>query len=237
MVSLEFTSMKIKKFMIDEYGLNYSVGINQINIDINAIMKKYGLKQEEDVIDTIFSLIENLENKYNRTMVQFFSDKYIVSEDHVYNACYFVQKAFKANMNISNKKHIEFLLYLSANRQIKIGIENFGIKFNEIKKGRLNYCIISSEKNIIQIDQEIINQLLANIVNFNLNEGNADKCQDIKILFGFSDKQISVILKSYSLQNSNNSLLWNNLAYIKIALNDLICEQMALLTLEKVKVE
>ena len=148
-----------------------------------------------------------------------------------------MEKAFLKNLNISNKKNIEFLLYLATNRQIKIGIKAFGIKDEEVKKGELIYCIISPENNVDKINKEMIHILQAEEVALNLNIRSLDKFNKIRTFFGLSENHIITILKSYGISSKNNNIMSNNLEDLYVALNDLICEKMTLLSLEKIKLD
>ncbi len=215
--------MIIKEFDIPDLKLNYFVGINQIKL----MDKKYDLNQ-------IFDLIESLQKSYEGSLVQFFNDKYVLNQDHVFTACYYVQKAFLNNSNISNKKNIEFFLYLATNRQINPSIKNFGL--NEMHN-ELNFCIISPKNNISEINNAIKNSLGNAEKKITLNDKSIEKYNKIKEYFKISENQLRVVLNSYSSTNFNNSQIDGNLDNLYISMHDLICEKMALLSLEKIKVQ
>ena len=99
--------MITKKFTIDDLGSTYSVGINQININVDKLIENYKLKNEKDTLNYIFNLIKEIQGNYEDIIVQFFSDDFISNLDHIYTACYYIQKAFFNRVNISNSKNIE----------------------------------------------------------------------------------------------------------------------------------
>ena len=115
--------MIIKSMKIDELELNYSIGINQIKIDLDNLVGLHKLNNENEILDFLLNLCEEIQDIYGDTMVQFFSDEYVLSQDHILTASYYVQKAFYNEANISKSKNIEFLLYIATQRQIKNAIE------------------------------------------------------------------------------------------------------------------
>jgi len=214
-----------KNFYINDLNLKYLVGINQIHIRL------------EISLDFLFNLIEKIQNDYKGSLVQFFTDKYVLNQDHIFMACYYVQKAFINKINISNKKNIEFLLYLATKRQIKNAIEAFGIKNSDLKSGNINYSIVSNENNLNKINEEILQTLEATEIEITLNEQSIKKFNQIKSYFEISNNQINAVLNSYGVNEVSNELISNNLDSLFLALNDLICEKMALLSLEKINVD
>ncbi|MFX0187510.1 MAG: KEOPS complex subunit Cgi121 [Candidatus Hodarchaeota archaeon] len=213
--------MIVKDFYISDLDLMYFIGINQIHSELKISL------------DFLFNLIEKIQKDTN-TMVQFFSDKYILNQEHLFTACYYVQKAFFNKVNISKRKNIEFLLYLASKRQIKNAIEAFGINDSDLESGMISYIIVSNENNLNKINDEILQNLKANEIEITLNNKNAEKFNQIKSYFEISNNQINAVLNSYGVKNFSNKLIPNNLDNLFLALNDLICEKMALLSLEKI---
>jgi tRNA threonylcarbamoyladenosine modification (KEOPS) complex Cgi121 subunit len=216
--------MIVKDFYISDLDLMYSIGINQIHSELKISL------------DFLFNLIEKIQNDTN-SMVQFFSDKYILNQEHLFTACYYVQKAFFNKVNISKRKNIEFLLYLASKRQIKNAIEAFGINNLGLESGEMSYIIVSNENNLNKINDEILQNLKANEIEITLNNKNAEKFNQIKSYFEISNNQINAVLNSYGVKNFSNKLIANNLDNLFLALNDLICEKMAILSLEKIRVD
>ena len=222
--------MIVKEFTIDDLSMKYHVGINQIKFDYLDILKSNNLKNEEDVLTFLFNLIDTIQSKFKDCVVQFFKTKYILNPEHVFLACYFVQKAFYRNINISNKKNIELFLYLSAKRQIKNGIDAFGVSIEDLKSSILTYCIISPDNNLNQINKELFQHLNANEIDFNLEINDIKKCDTIKDFFELSNNQIKTVLKSYNKAGGQENIRLSNQV---LAMQDLICEKMSILGLEK----
>ena len=201
---------------------NYYIGINQIEIDPKEVQ-----------LNKLVELIEVIQSHYEDTILQFFNDRYILNLEHILHACYFVQKAFYTKINISNKKNLELLLYLAAKRQIKLSLECFGVNKYNLQNRRISFCIISLEDNIQQVNIEVNNYLLSNDISLDLENLSMDKFKIVKKYFEFSDNQILTVLKSYGYKNDIIDIKSLNLENLYVALNDLICEKMALLSLEK----
>ena len=215
--------MIIEEFLIEDMKLKYSVGINQIRLDSRDIE-----------LEKLLNLTKEIQNKYKDSYLQFFNEKYVLNTEHIYHACFFTQKSFYYKTNISNQKELEFLLYLATKRQIKDVIKDFGINLEYIKKGLINFCIISSNEIINKISNNVNSVLKAIETKFNLNNLNIEKYHIIKKYFGFSENQINSILKSYNIKIDIENPNKDNLQFLYLTLNDLICERMALLSLEKV---
>ena len=218
--------MIVKNFNITELELTYFIGINRIKINANVY-----------TIDQLFELSDKIQNKYSDSILQFFNENYILNTEHIFNACYFSLKAFHYKKNISNKKEIEFLLYLATKRQIKSAINDVGINNSNIQNGIVNYCIVSYVDNVSVINNAIKEALNANEIKFTLTQENADKFKIIKEHFEISDEQIKIILNSYGIKKDIEVLLKENIHSLYSVLNELICEKMALLSLEKIAID
>jgi tRNA threonylcarbamoyladenosine modification (KEOPS) complex Cgi121 subunit len=223
MVRLEFSNMIIKKFEIKEREITYYVGINQLKINPQLF-----------TLTQFFKIIE--EKKNNDLVIQIFNNKHVLNSEHVFNACYFLQIAFLNNINISNKKNIELLLYLATKRQIKIAIQDFGINEGEFNTGLINLCSISSKDNLDLINREIEKLLNANKLKLTLDNYSFKKYEMVKRYFNISDNQINSVLNSYGTK-VNAKIRDKDIPVLYIALNDLICERMALLSLERVTLD
>jgi hypothetical protein len=101
----------------------------------------------------------------------------------------------------------------------------------------MSYIIVSNENNLNKINDEILQNLKANEIEITLNNKNAEKFNQIKSYFEISNNQINAVLNSYGVKNFSNKLIANNLDNLFLALNDLICEKMAILSLEKIRVD
>jgi tRNA threonylcarbamoyladenosine modification (KEOPS) complex Cgi121 subunit len=229
---LEFASMITNEFTINELNMIYHVGINQINFNLKNFLDSNDLKTEDSALDYIFSLIEIIQGKFKDSVVQFFKNNYVLGKKHVFLACYFTQKAFYQKYNISNSKNIELLLYLSAKRQIKSGIDTYGISVDDLKSSKLTYCIMSPNDNLTAINKEICKLLNAGKIELDIDSIDTKKWELIKEFFEISNDQINIILKSIGKTEVREP---NDLTLKILALLDLICEKMALLSIEKTK--
>lgn len=227
--------MNIREFNIEDINLKFFVGIGQINFNLTQFLKLNKINNEEEALTSLFNIIEEIQGKNENSMIQFIKDKYLLNKDHLFTACYFLQKAFYYNTNISNKKSIELLLYLSTNRQINKAIEAFGIDINDLRSGKLTICIISQINTLKMVNSELLHILKANEIESTINTITIDKMKIIKQYYEISDNQIFSVLNSYGVKEINDQISKIDLDSISLALYDLLCERMSLLNLEKVK--
>ena len=233
---MEFTCLIIKDFYIEEMELKYFVGLNQINLDTNRILGTHEIKGKEDLFEYLFGIIEHIQKKNDDLIIQFIKDTYILNQDHIFTACYYLQKAFYHRTNISNSKNIELLLYLSTKRQISKGMKSFGIDTQDLKKGKLTTCFISPIDNLEQINRDLLHALKTNEVEFTINDLTLEKIKGINRYYDINNAQIKSILNSYGIKDKDILTQVNNLHDLSLATFDLICEKMALLNIEKKKV-
>ncbi|MEE9377410.1 MAG: KEOPS complex subunit Cgi121 [Candidatus Lokiarchaeia archaeon] len=225
--------MIIKSFNINEINLKYFVGINQIKINSGKLLDLYDIDNQEEALTRFFSIINKVQNNNENSVIQFIKDKYILNQDHIFTACYYLLKAFQQNINISNKKNIEFLLYLAANRQINKSIEAIGIDYSQLIHNKLTLCIISPFENINSTCAELLTILNAVETELTINNQSQTKFNLIKEFFRITDNQINSVLKSYGNEMKKSSE--TKLSSLFSALFDLICERMALLNAERKK--
>jgi tRNA threonylcarbamoyladenosine modification (KEOPS) complex Cgi121 subunit len=77
------------------------------------------------------NLNEELESKFN-VSCQFFNSENLAGEGHLQHILTHIRNAFDQNVNISNQRSIEFLLYLSGQRQIAIALNSVGLNTSSI---------------------------------------------------------------------------------------------------------
>ncbi len=224
--------MIVKEYNIQESNLHYFIGINQIKIIINKFIDVKKIDNKAEVLNQFFKIIKQIQNKYENSVIQFIKNKYLLNEDHIFTACYYLQKAFLQNKKIANNKNIELLLYLAANRQISKSLEGFGIDYSDLSKGKLTYCIISPKNNLNNIYINLSEVLCAEDDELTINNESNTKSNLIKEYFEISDNQVDCVLKSYGFNISKSDLSLNS---VNLALYDLICEKMALLYVEGAK--
>ncbi|MCJ7647725.1 MAG: hypothetical protein MUP85_03840, partial [Candidatus Lokiarchaeota archaeon] len=203
--------MITKSIIINEIDLKYSVGISKILLGLSSLS-----------LEDLFKLVEDIQKDKKGSMIQFFNDEFILNSEHVFNATYFTIKAFNNEINISNQKNLEFILYLATKRQIKQSLNDFGLNFTHISNKELTYCIISPSTELSLIDEVILQKLNAKHLTLDLNKKNYDKFKRVKDYFQISDNQISVVLKAYGLNLLSKTPTKEDLINLYQALNDLI---------------
>lgn len=227
--------MIVREFYIKELGLRYFVAINQFNFDLHHFLERYKITSKEEVLNHLFKIIQKIQDNNNESVIQIVNDKFVLNQDHIYIACYYMQKAFFRKTNISNTKNIELLLYLSTYRQISKAIETVGINSQDLKEGNIIICIISPIDNTIKINKEILQILNANETELTLNNMTREKIKKIIENYDILDSQIKPVLNSYLNKKRSKNDLDNEVEFLSSAVFDLICEKMALLNLEKIK--
>ncbi|MBD3254787.1 MAG: hypothetical protein GF383_06825 [Candidatus Lokiarchaeota archaeon] len=232
---MEFPSLIIQYFDIEELNLKYYVGISQILFDCSSLMKTLNMKTKKQLLDYIFDLIEQNQSKYNLAF-QIISPNHVLNQDHIYAACYYLKRAFATKTNISNNENIELLLYLSASRQIKVGIDRFGLNTQVLKDGKLLLCAISEKNNVEKSILDVNNKLSGNEIKPFHGINSLENFTKIKNLFEFNENQIFTILSSNGIDISSKNLNELDLDALYLSLEELIFEEMALLSLEKINI-
>ncbi len=226
--------MILKEFDINGLNLIYFVGLGQINFDFSRFLKINDLKKDKEGLDKLFNMIEDLQEKREDLCIQFINQNYIINQDHIYTACYFVRKAFYDKLNISNRKNLELLLYLAGVRQIKNAIESFGITIDQLKGGSLTYCVIANtSKEVESLNLKLLEKFEARDTPLTLNALSIENFLKIKQYYEFTDEQVKIVLKAHDLFENYKSLNSVNVKSLFFALNELVCEKMALLSTEK----
>ena len=218
--------MIAKKFNIKNKNLKYFVGINQIKFKSDQFIQNSKI---HTLLDQFFKTINERQTQFHNCSIQFMKDTYILNQDHIFTACYHVQRAFNKRLNISNKKEIELLLYMATNRQISKSIQTFGLDSSVLSKGKLTYCIISQFNNLNIINDDILEVLKAKEELLTINALSNEKFNLIKEFYEISEQQIRCILESYGIETNKNNL---KLSFKYSALFELICEKMVLVSVE-----
>ncbi len=224
--------MIVKEFYIEDLSLNYFVGITQVKIDLEKFLHYYDIDNEEKALIKFFNIIDEIQDRNENLMIQFVKDKYILNQDHIFIASYYFQKAFKQKINISNKRNIEFLLYLAINRQIIKSIQAFGIEFSDLKNSLLTLCIVSPFDAINSVWNDLFSVIFAQEQKLTIDHQSLAKYNVIKEFYEISETQINSVLRFYEIDK--NKLVFN-ISLKFSALYDLICEKMTLLSVEKTR--
>ena len=218
---MEPPRLNVKKFHLKELGLNYSIGMNRVKVKPDSIH-----------LDDLMELIDMLEARHDGAVIQFFNPHLLLSEEHLYIASYHALKGFKTGINISNNEHIELFLYLAANRQISASIEAFGVKRGDLKRAELCYCIISEDSSIQSINEEILESLQALPIEMDFKETTLEKIKQVMRFFEISKDQLRSVYASQGINPTQAKEANSDPKSMVGALIDIICEKMALLSLE-----
>jgi len=216
--------MIVQEFSFPKDKLHYFIGIGTL-IDMKV------------ELDDIFDLIELLQNRFEGVMLQFFNPRLILSYNHIFYAAYHTLKTFHLKTNISNKMGIEFLLYMAASRQIKRALEYYGITMQQLNLGTIDFCIISMNTDLEIILKDLLSKINVKERDLELAKKSYAKYENIREYFGINENQIKVILKSYGVNFNDILSTKNKKNYLNLAIEDLICEKMVLLSLEKISNE
>ncbi|MFW5895638.1 MAG: KEOPS complex subunit Cgi121 [archaeon] len=227
-----------KKFAIDIDGsqISYWVGLDQFILNLNKYLSQNNLKNEDEVLPSLIRKISRAQDKFPGSYIQLFDNRYLLNARHLYLAIYFMQKAFRYSINISNKPNIELLLYLAARRQIKRALNAFGLNILELDGKLVSLCIVSSTNNLNKIKDHILSQIIHYPPEkININDLSLKKLKRVRNFYKINKKQVQVLFRSYNF-NFKGLSNENNLAEYTHILNDLIAEKMAKLSLEKINV-
>jgi tRNA threonylcarbamoyladenosine modification (KEOPS) complex Cgi121 subunit len=229
--------MIMQKFQtkISKNEISYFVGYDQVYLDIDKYKLENQLKTNEKVLQKLISQISQIQNQFEGVNIQLLDHSYLLNQRHLFLGCYFMQKAFKLGLNISNKRNIELLLYLAGKRQIKRALKAFGLKIAKLDDKPITFCILSPKNNLNDI-RKTIQQIISNhfVKHIDISDLNLEKLERIRNFFNFNLNQLQVLSNSYNFNfkeiSKNEQHLEN---YAKI-LGDLISEKMSKLSLEKI---
>ncbi len=217
---------------------NFFLGFDGLHVNLDEIREKHKLSENSQVVDCLLNLITDVNKKYPQATLQIFNPELLLSKDLIIRAFYHAQKAFDANINISNQKNIELLLYLSTTRQISEAINRFGIEINTKKSNsilELVYFIANNEDTIEIIKDELMKNICTKEGSSIITEISIEKIAKIIDTYGIKTNQIGVVFQSYDIPfKYENALEKNNLNDLCNAIQDILLEKMALLSLEKI---
>lgn len=116
----------------------------------------------------------------------------IATWEHIFFAALYAMLAVKQNRAISNQLALEILLYISAQRQIKVALEEFGVKTGN---GTL-MVLGDSEETLIQVSEECQITLEATPLDEVLTIFDDAKWAAIQDYFQINDSEIDAIALS-----------------------------------------
>ena len=96
--------------------------------------------KESSYMNQLIQLKREIMKKFNVSF-QMFNSKFVISENQLKYILHHVYSTFSLKSNISKHNEVEFLLYLSHERQITKAIEKVGVK-NPNEKNEISYAEI-----------------------------------------------------------------------------------------------
>ncbi|KKM77309.1 hypothetical protein LCGC14_1371420, partial [marine sediment metagenome] len=84
--------MIIREFNVRDFNLKYFVGINQIRFDLDYFLNVFDTSNEKELLDQFFKTVDDVQQQFKNSVLQFIKNKYVLNQDHIFIACYFLQK-------------------------------------------------------------------------------------------------------------------------------------------------
>ena len=159
------------------------------------------------------ALLKKIRSKSDTNVsVQFFNAKLICTWEHIYFAVLNALMMFGTKRNISKNLAVEVMLYASAQRQIRKGINFIGVKPD---CQNLAVVVIGETLKGVKTTVSAISELFGQQPNEKVLELSIEKVQEIRRAFIITEKELKVVTKKDDAQR---------------ALIDLVIERMALLS-------
>jgi tRNA threonylcarbamoyladenosine modification (KEOPS) complex Cgi121 subunit len=158
-------------------------------------------------------LLKKIRSKSDANVsVQFFNAKLICTWEHIYFAVLNALTMFATKRNISKNLAVEVMLYASAQRQIRKGINFIGVKPG---CRNLAVAVIGETSKGVKTTVSAISELFGQQPNEDVLELSIWKVQEIRRAFMITEKELKVVTKKGDAER---------------ALVDLVIERMALLS-------
>ena len=106
---------------------------------------------------------------------QIFQKDWILSNQHIFLILSNITQAFKSKSNISHNENIEFLLYLSIQKQINQAIKLVGVNFTKIQANPLDFAqiIFGQGENVKESVEFLLNLKIQTIHAFNFKNSHS----------------------------------------------------------------
>jgi tRNA threonylcarbamoyladenosine modification (KEOPS) complex Cgi121 subunit len=167
-------------------------------------------------LQQVIKTLNRIEQRYGVT-IQTCDASRIATWEHIFFGALYAILAFKQNRTISNQLSLETLLYISAQRQIKVALAEFGIRV-----GNSALMILGDSEEILMQALEECQTLLAGTPSDEvLTIANETKWAAIQDYFQISECEIDAIALSGAKESREEALF-------KLVLN-----RVALVTCEK----
>ncbi len=166
-------------------------------------------------IREVDQILNSARGRLDGVAVQLFAAKLVAGWQHLYFAALNALKAFKNKTNISRKLAVETLLYVAAQRQIRVALDLVGIKQDS---RRIAVLLIADKERDAENSLEEISKLIPGKRDDNVLDLSKKKLENIRRLFGISETELASKLE----KNGE-----------KRALSDLVIEHVALLVTQR----
>ena len=151
-------------------------------------------------------------DKQANVSVQFFNAQLIATWEHLYFAVLNALTAFRTKRNVSKSLAVEVMLYASAQRQIRKGIEFIGVKPGY---RNLAVAIIGEKPDSVEAAVSTVSRLFGREPDEHVLELSPAKARNIRNAFTLTEKELAVVTKKGDAER---------------ALVDVVIERMALLS-------
>ncbi len=143
--------------------------------------------------------------------VQFFNADLVATWEHLYFAVLDALMAFRTKRNISKSLAVEFMLYASAQRQIRKAIDRIGVK-----TGRSNIAIVVSGENRDAVESTLssISALFQKEQDDKVLEFSLAKVQMIRKSFGITETELKVVTERDDKERSLVNLVIERMALL-----------------------
>jgi KEOPS complex subunit Cgi121 len=143
--------------------------------------------------------------------VQFFNANLVATWEHLYFAVLDALMAFRTKRNISKSLAVEFMLYASAQRQIRKAIEIIGVK-----TGRSNIAIVVAGENrdAVESIMSSISAILHKEQDDQVLEFSPAKVRIIRGSFGITETELNVVAERNEKERSLANLVIERMALL-----------------------
>ena len=160
-------------------------------------------------------VLKVIRKEFDIVAVQLFDAKKIAGWQHLFFGALNALKAFRNGTNISRNLAVECLLFAASQRQIKVALNNIGIKEDS---SQIAVVVIADSRKVAEDSLERVSRIVSGKRDDRVLDLTGEKVSLVRHLFNISDKELSTKI----VDNGE-----------KKALLDLVLEHIALLVTRK----
>lgn len=154
-------------------------------------------------IDNIISYNQKLMRQY-KIKIQLLNADKVATWEHLFFSAISALKSFEGKYNLAENLPVELLLYVSANRQINLAIDNFGLSPN-IK--HIAVVIFAERLNFIEKGFEKIKAFLSSEEDIKLLDIDDDKFKILQDSFAITQEEINNLADNESFKSKIDTLV------------------------------